>query len=119
MTDERTLLAGTGANVIGLAAGVVAAFGVQLLLGRTLPHGGLALVTVAVQFAFVAAGPGAGPANGAEISLTDFAALISEAAGVEPDAGWSAAPEEEAVAVFSDEEQREVEERLRGLGYLE
>jgi len=68
---------------------------------------------------YVAAGPGAGPANGAEISLTDFAALISEAAGVEPDAGLSAAPEEEAVAVFSDEEQREVEERLRGLGYLE
>ena len=55
VTDERTLLAGTGANVIGLAAGVVAAFGVQLLLGRSLPHGGLALVTVAVQFAFVAA----------------------------------------------------------------
>jgi predicted AlkP superfamily phosphohydrolase/phosphomutase len=68
---------------------------------------------------YVAAGPGAGPANGAEISLTDFAALISRAAGVEPDAGWSAAPEEEPVAVFSDEEQREVEERLRGLGYLE
>jgi O-antigen/teichoic acid export membrane protein len=55
VTDERTLLAGTGANVIGLAAGVVAAFGVQLLLGRSLPNGGLALVTVAVQFAFVAA----------------------------------------------------------------
>src|SRR6185437_10435124 len=61
----------------------------------------------------------AGPADGAEISLTDFAALISRAAGVEPDAGWSAAPEDEPVAVFSDEEQREVEERLRGLGYLE
>jgi O-antigen/teichoic acid export membrane protein len=34
---------------------VLAAFGVQLLLGRQLAHGGLALVTVAVQFAFVAA----------------------------------------------------------------
>ena len=55
MTDERTVLAGTGANVIGLATGVLAAFGVQLLLGRELAHGGLALVTVAVQFAFVAA----------------------------------------------------------------
>ena len=39
VTDERTLLAGTGANVIGLAAGVLAAFGVQLLLGRSLPNG--------------------------------------------------------------------------------
>jgi hypothetical protein len=69
---------------------------------------------------YVAAGPGAGPANGAEISLTDFAALISEAAGVEPDAAWSAAAaEDEPAAVFSDQEQREVEERLRGLGYLE
>ncbi len=55
MSDERTVLAGTGANVIGLAAGVLAAFGVQLLLGRQLVTGGLALVTVAVQFAFVAA----------------------------------------------------------------
>jgi predicted AlkP superfamily phosphohydrolase/phosphomutase len=69
---------------------------------------------------YVAAGPGAGPANGAEISLTDFAALISGAVGVEPDAAWSAtAAEEEPAAVFSDREQREVEERLRGLGYLE
>jgi predicted AlkP superfamily phosphohydrolase/phosphomutase len=69
---------------------------------------------------YVAAGPGAGPANGAEISLTDFAALISGAAGVEPDAAWSAAAaEEQPAAVFSDQEQREVEERLRGLGYLE
>ncbi|HEY3766832.1 MAG TPA: oligosaccharide flippase family protein, partial [Gaiellales bacterium] len=55
MSDERTLLAGTGANVVGLAVGVLAAFGVQLLLGRELAHGGLALVTVAVQVAFVAA----------------------------------------------------------------
>jgi O-antigen/teichoic acid export membrane protein len=55
VSDERTLLAGTGANVIGLAAGVLAALGVQLLLGRELHHGGLALVTVSVQVAFVAA----------------------------------------------------------------
>jgi O-antigen/teichoic acid export membrane protein len=55
VSDERTLLAGTGANVIGLVAGVLAALGVQLLLGRELQHGGLALVTVSVQVAFVAA----------------------------------------------------------------
>ncbi|HXD71633.1 MAG TPA: oligosaccharide flippase family protein [Gaiellales bacterium] len=98
MTDERTLLAGTGANVIGLAAGVVAAFGVQLLLGRSLPHGGLALVTVAVQFAFVAAagarfgmdlasvravaiGAGAGDMSHLR-SLVDRCAGIALAAGV-------------------------------------
>lgn len=55
MSDHRTLLHGTALNVVGLGAGVVAAFGVQILLGRTLPVGGLGLVTVAVQVAFVAA----------------------------------------------------------------
>ncbi len=58
MSDHRTLLAGTAANVIGLAAGVLAAFGVQVLLGRSLPAGGLGVVTVAVQIAFVAAAGG-------------------------------------------------------------
>ncbi len=98
MTDERTLLAGTGANVVGLAVGVLAAFGVQLLLGRQLPGGGLALVTVAVQIAFVvAAGArfgmdlasvravaiGAGRADMSGLrSLVDRCAGIALAAGV-------------------------------------
>jgi O-antigen/teichoic acid export membrane protein len=98
MTDERTLLAGTGANVAGLAVGVLAAFGVQLLLGRELPHGGLALVTVAVQVAFVAAagarfgmdlaavravaiGAGSGDMSGLR-SLVDRCAGIAFGAGV-------------------------------------
>jgi O-antigen/teichoic acid export membrane protein len=55
VTEERTLLTGTAANVIGLAAGVAAALGVQVLLGRALLPGGFGLVTVAVQVAFVAA----------------------------------------------------------------
>jgi O-antigen/teichoic acid export membrane protein len=55
VTEERTLLTGTVANVIGLAAGVAAALGVQVLLGRALLPGGFGLVTVAVQVAFVAA----------------------------------------------------------------
>jgi O-antigen/teichoic acid export membrane protein len=71
-SDEHTLLAGTGANVVGLAAGVLAAFGVQLLLGRSLPHGGLALVTVAVQFAFVAA---AGARFGMDLAAVRAAAI--------------------------------------------
>jgi predicted AlkP superfamily phosphohydrolase/phosphomutase len=66
-----------------------------------------------------AAGPGTGPADGSEIALTDFAAIIAAAAGVATDAAGPAAPDEPEEAVFSDEEQREVEERLRGLGYLE
>ena len=52
--EERTLLVGTAANVAGLLVGVAAAFGVQILLGRTLAPGGFGLVTVAVQVAFVA-----------------------------------------------------------------
>ncbi|HEU4448618.1 MAG TPA: oligosaccharide flippase family protein [Gaiellaceae bacterium] len=55
MSDERTLLAGTAANVVGLVVGVGAALGVQILLGRTLVPGAFGLVTVAVQVAFVAA----------------------------------------------------------------
>jgi hypothetical protein len=68
---------------------------------------------------YVAAGPAAGPANGSEILLTDFAAIIAAAVGVEPAPAWSASQPEPAAAVFSEQEQREVEERLRGLGYLE
>lgn len=56
--DHRTILAGTAANVIGLLAGVLAAFGVQALLGRGLPSGGLGVVTIAVQVAFVASAAG-------------------------------------------------------------
>src|SRR5207245_3097138 len=55
MSDHRTLLSGTALNIVGLAAGVVAAFGVQILIGRHLGRAGLGLVTVAVQVAFVAA----------------------------------------------------------------
>jgi predicted AlkP superfamily phosphohydrolase/phosphomutase len=69
---------------------------------------------------YVAAGPGVAVGEGPEISLADFAARITRAVGVDPDPGMgdSDAPAEQA-AVFSDAEQREVEERLRGLGYLE
>jgi O-antigen/teichoic acid export membrane protein len=55
VSDERTLLAGTAANVIGLCAGILAALGTQILLGRTLVPGGFGVVTIAVQVAFVAA----------------------------------------------------------------
>jgi O-antigen/teichoic acid export membrane protein len=55
MREERTLLVGTAANVIGLAVGVALAFAVQILLGRALAPGGFGLVTIAVQVAFVAA----------------------------------------------------------------
>ena len=56
--DHRTILTGTAANVIGLLVGVLAAFGVQALLGRGLPSGGLGVVTLAVQVAFVASAGG-------------------------------------------------------------
>jgi O-antigen/teichoic acid export membrane protein len=55
VSDQRTLLSGTAVNAGGLVAGVAAAFGAQLLIGRRLGPGGLGLVTVAVQAAFVAA----------------------------------------------------------------
>lgn len=54
MSEERTLLSGTAANVVGLCIGVAAALGTQILLGRTLLPGAFGVVTVAVQVAFVA-----------------------------------------------------------------
>ena len=54
MNDERTLLAGTAANVLGLCVGVAAALGTQILLGRAFVPGAFGVVTVAVQVAFVA-----------------------------------------------------------------
>jgi predicted AlkP superfamily phosphohydrolase/phosphomutase len=67
---------------------------------------------------YVAAGAEVSPGDGPEISLADFAGWITKALGVEA-ATATAQPERQAAAVFSDDEEREVEERLRGLGYLE
>ena len=66
---------------------------------------------------YVAAGPGAAAADGSEISLADFAGMIEAAARLEGTA--DDAPAEAAAGVFTADEEREVEERLRGLGYLE
>jgi predicted AlkP superfamily phosphohydrolase/phosphomutase len=67
---------------------------------------------------YVAAGPEVSAGDGPEISLADFAGWITSALGVEAAPAPTTAPAE-AAAVFSDDEEREVEERLRGLGYLE
>jgi O-antigen/teichoic acid export membrane protein len=72
MSDHRTLLSGTALNVVGLAAGVAAAFGVQVLIGRHLGRSGLGLVTVAVQVAFVAA---AGSRFGMDLSAVRDVAI--------------------------------------------
>jgi len=100
VSDHRTLLSGTALNVAGLAAGVVAAYGVQLVFARQLPTGGLGLVTVAVQVAFVAAAGsrfgmdlatvrevaiGVGAADRAHLrSLVERCALIAGAATPPP-----------------------------------
>ncbi len=68
---------------------------------------------------YVMAGPGIPPGSGPEISLADFPAEIVGAVGLDVDPEWSRAAPAETVGVFSEEEEREVEERLRGLGYLE
>ena len=76
VSDERVLLRGTVANVAGLLAGVAAAFGVQVLLGRALPAGGLALVTIAVQVAFVAS---AGARFGMDVAAVRLVAIAQGA----------------------------------------
>ena len=72
MSEERTLLTGTALNVVGLVAGVLAALGVQILLGHTLPPGGFGLVTVAVQVAFVAS---AGSRFGMDMAAVRYVAI--------------------------------------------
>jgi O-antigen/teichoic acid export membrane protein len=72
MSDHRTLLSGTALNIVGLGAGVVAAFGVQVLMGRQLGRSGLGLVTVAVQVGFVAA---AGSRFGMDLSAVRDVAI--------------------------------------------
>jgi predicted AlkP superfamily phosphohydrolase/phosphomutase len=68
---------------------------------------------------YVLAGPGIANEEGPEISLADFAAQIARAVGLEPDEEWSRAPSAAPVGAYSEEQERQVEERLRGLGYLE
>jgi predicted AlkP superfamily phosphohydrolase/phosphomutase len=68
---------------------------------------------------YALAGPGVERGTGPELALADFAGLIAEAVGLEPDPEWERAPAAEPVGVFTQEEERMVEERLRGLGYLE
>jgi O-antigen/teichoic acid export membrane protein len=53
--DRLTILSGTGQNVLGLAAFVVATFATNVLISRALGPSALGTVTLATQFAFVAA----------------------------------------------------------------
>jgi O-antigen/teichoic acid export membrane protein len=78
MSEERTLFRGTAANVVGLAAGVLAVYGVQVLFTRTLPGGGFGILTVAVQVAFVA---GAGSRFGMDLSTVRDVAIGTGAGG--------------------------------------
>jgi O-antigen/teichoic acid export membrane protein len=51
--DERTLLAGTAQNAVGLVGAMLATFATQVLITRTLGAGAFGVVTVATQLAFV------------------------------------------------------------------
>ena len=53
--DERTILSGTGLNVMGLLVAMVATFATQVLITRTLGAEAFGVVTVATQIAFVGA----------------------------------------------------------------
>ena len=68
---------------------------------------------------YALAGPSFEPGEGPEIALTDYAALIVSGVGLEPDPEWGRGEEAAPVGVLTDEEERQIEERLRGLGYLE
>ncbi|HXV58800.1 MAG TPA: alkaline phosphatase family protein [Gaiellaceae bacterium] len=69
---------------------------------------------------YVLAGRGVGPGEGPELSLASFAGTIVSGVGLAPDEDWSFDPTVVGTPdAFTEEEERLVEERLRGLGYLE
>jgi O-antigen/teichoic acid export membrane protein len=51
--DERTILAGTGQSAIGLVVAILATFGTQVLITRTLGAAAFGIVTLATQGALV------------------------------------------------------------------
>ncbi len=53
--EQRTIVGQTGQNVVGLAIGAVATFAAQVLMSNRLGEAAFGVVTVATQFAFVAA----------------------------------------------------------------
>jgi O-antigen/teichoic acid export membrane protein len=55
VTDERTILAGTGQNIVGLGVFVIASFAMNILIARAFGRGSGALgqITLATQLAFV------------------------------------------------------------------
>ena len=68
---------------------------------------------------YVMAGPGVPVGRGAEIQLSDFPHLITAALGLSADGDLNSAAPSQRARAYSEEEERLVEERLRGLGYLE
>ena len=54
-TEQRTIVGQTGQNVVGLAIGAAATFAAQVLMSNRLGEAAFGVVTVATQFAFVAA----------------------------------------------------------------
>jgi O-antigen/teichoic acid export membrane protein len=80
VSEERTILSGTAVNVVGLVAGVLAAVGVQILLGHALEPGAFGLVTVAVQVAFVAS---AGSRFGMDMAAVRLVAIGRGASSVD------------------------------------
>jgi O-antigen/teichoic acid export membrane protein len=53
--DQRTIVGQTGQNVLGLAIGAVATFAAQVLMSNRLGEEAFGVVTLATQFAFIAA----------------------------------------------------------------
>ena len=53
--EQRTIVGQTGQNVVGLAIGATATFAAQVLMSNRLGEAAFGVVTVATQFAFVAA----------------------------------------------------------------
>ena len=51
--DERTILAGTGQSVVGMVVAIVATFGTQVLITRSLGASAFGIVTLATQGALV------------------------------------------------------------------
>lgn len=71
--DQRVILGGAGQNVLGLGIGAAATFAATVLMTRALGPEGFGIVTLATQFAFVAA---AGTRFGMDVANVRLVAIL-------------------------------------------
>lgn len=82
--DQRDILGGAGQNVVGLGAGVLAAFATQVIMTRNLGAALFGVVTLTTQFAFIASTATRFGMDVANVRLVAILMGLGEAGRVRP-----------------------------------